>query len=470
VDLQTVGFWRNDWDEETAALPDPRELVDASWPLRERVRVAIYLRGGERAAAWLGYSTCRFCCGTPDRFMGDSDLRDDAWVWPEGFAHYVEFHAVKPPEAFLAHVAPRLPPLFPVLWRLGAWFRRARFHLRIAVARIAAEMERRRRGPETTPLLSAAEEGDLAGVEAALKDRDVDERDDLGGAALHRAVRGDHVEVVRLLLERGADANARTKIDETPLVLVRSVEVATLLLDAGAEIDPTPTCNTTPLRAAAGRGDLPLVELLLARGAAVNAADAFGRTPLMSSYREAVAALLLARGADVRAVASGGFTALHLAARGAEAAAVARLLLAAGAFPDAVDDDGETPLMRAANTVDGEEAVQVLLEAGADAAVVSRRGVTALMYAALRASVANVERLLAAGAPVERVCSEKRNALHWAALAKDNREQKPAVLERLLAAGADPDQRDQWGRTPLDCCVEYGLEAEAEVLRSASPS
>ncbi|MBW1881373.1 MAG: hypothetical protein JRJ84_23705 [Deltaproteobacteria bacterium] len=87
------------------------------------------------------------------------------------------------------------------------------------------------------------------------------------------------------------------------------------------------------------------------------------------------------------------------------------------------------------------------------------------MFAAVRASPQNVERLLAAGAAIDAVCDEKRNILHWAVLARSNRERKPAVVAQLLAAGVDPDQRDQWGRTPLDCCEEYGLEAEAEVLR-----
>ncbi|MBW1881374.1 MAG: ankyrin repeat domain-containing protein [Deltaproteobacteria bacterium] len=92
----------------------------------------------------------------------------------------------------------------------------------------------------------------------------------------------------------------------------------------------------------------------------MNAADKFGRTALMSTYRVAVAELLLAAGADVHAVGSGGYTPLHLAPRGDEGAAVARLLLAHGAAPDAVDEKGGTPLMRAADTEDGEETVQLL--------------------------------------------------------------------------------------------------------------
>jgi hypothetical protein len=48
----------------------------------------------------MGYSDCRFCgCNN-----GDSDLSDGDYLWPSGFAHYLEAHDVKPPKVFLEHI------------------------------------------------------------------------------------------------------------------------------------------------------------------------------------------------------------------------------------------------------------------------------------------------------------------------------------------------------------------------------
>jgi hypothetical protein len=49
----------------------------------------------------MGYSFCRFECGIPNNAMGDSDLSDGEWLWPEGLAHYVERHSVRLPDEFI---------------------------------------------------------------------------------------------------------------------------------------------------------------------------------------------------------------------------------------------------------------------------------------------------------------------------------------------------------------------------------
>ena len=95
--MKSVGFWKTYSSDDR---PDPHTLVDAEWDPEERRKVIEYLKSGQFKTAWMGYSWCRFCrCNN-----GDSDLTDGVWVWPEGFAHYLEEHGVKPPEDFLEHV------------------------------------------------------------------------------------------------------------------------------------------------------------------------------------------------------------------------------------------------------------------------------------------------------------------------------------------------------------------------------
>jgi hypothetical protein len=100
--LPQVGFWFDPPANED--LPHPQDFVDPDWDPRERRRVARYLRRGDVAGSCMGFSWCRFRCGIANREMGCRTLSDGHWVWPEGFAHYVTEHAVKPPEEFLVHV------------------------------------------------------------------------------------------------------------------------------------------------------------------------------------------------------------------------------------------------------------------------------------------------------------------------------------------------------------------------------
>ena len=102
----------------------------------------------------------------------------------------------------------------------------------------------------------------------------------------------------------------------------------------------------TPLHAAAFAGMVPLIEQLLADGAAVNAKAENEVTPLhvAAAYNRVPAIkALLAAGANVNAETDNGITPLHEAAFAGHPAAV-RTLLAAGARPNATTNLGEGPL------------------------------------------------------------------------------------------------------------------------------
>ena len=104
--LKAVGYWRsNDGSEVShkSELPDPRWLVRRGWRSRERRQILAYLRSGREYKRYAGYSYCRFwMCWTSLRVMGDRDLTDNVWVWPEGLAHYVQRHWVCLPDEFIA--------------------------------------------------------------------------------------------------------------------------------------------------------------------------------------------------------------------------------------------------------------------------------------------------------------------------------------------------------------------------------
>ena len=127
--------------------------------------------------------------------------------------------------------------------------------------------------------------------------------------------------------------------------------LAKLLLDEFG-VDPnltTTSCHDTALGSAACRSELPVLQLLLERGADPNRARTDGYTPLFyaaevgaSAGSTAVMAALLGAGADPNARASGGVTPLHWAARHGRVWAIEALVLSGATGSE--DDRGWTPV------------------------------------------------------------------------------------------------------------------------------
>lgn len=123
----------------------------------------------------------------------------------------------------------------------------------------------------------------------------------------------------------------------------------------------------TPLRIAAAKGQKDMAELLLAKGAEVNAKDNDGYTALILAAREGntdVAKLLLANKADVNTKADNGETPLIAAAR-KDHKDIVELLLAKGAGVNDVGLSRLTPLCWAADKGYA-DVVELLLDKGAD--------------------------------------------------------------------------------------------------------
>ncbi|KAM3513544.1 hypothetical protein MY11210_002831 [Beauveria gryllotalpidicola] len=190
---------------------------------------------------------------------------------------------------------------------------------------------------DQTPLLWAAARGYDVVVKSLLeKGSDIEAKDKHTRTPLSHAVENGHDATVRLLLQNGCDVQ-KCSMDYTAPLLYAAINgnetIIRLLLENGANIEALGIKGQGPLAVAAAIGKENAVRLLLKAGADIEARDKGGKTSLMHATmngHEAIIRLLLAQGADIKAKDCGGRTPLiHAIGNGLEA--IVLLLLAEGA-------------------------------------------------------------------------------------------------------------------------------------------
>jgi hypothetical protein len=134
------------------------------------------------------------------------------------------------------------------------------------------------------------------------------------------------------------------------------------LIEAGADVDATDGWGRTALHVAAESGNPELIKLPLAHEANIHAIDCFKRTPLHWAALKGhpdIALDLIARGAKLNEPDNMGRTPLHWAALQGHLADI-KALIAAGADVNKADNDGRTALYLAENWGGGPEAIACL--------------------------------------------------------------------------------------------------------------
>jgi ankyrin repeat protein len=272
-----------------------------------------------------------------------------------------------------------------------------------------------------TRLVDAVRKNDGAVVRSLLKRGvDVNARQPDGSTALTWASYHDDVEVVDRLIAAGADVNAASEYGATALSVAcenRNLVIAQRLLKAAADPNVANSSGETILMAVAdmGTSEAALIELLIAHGANVNAREtAKGQTALMWAAVRGdlpVAKALLAAGADIHARTTAGSTPLHFAVQQGSLS-VAQLVLEKGADPNAaltvrqIDQETQayvevlanvTPLWLA-TTIRHEELAELLLRHGANPNTGQYRNIPPLHFAVQGGMARFARSLLAHGA------------------------------------------------------------------------
>ena len=356
--------------------------------------------------------------------------------------------------------------------------------------------------------------------DSGVKASQVTWRDSHRVTALHLASNCGHVECCRVLLDFGADVEAKDKQGHTALMFASTREVMELLISRGADVNARDVADMTALHyCASARLNKRCVGELVSAGASVNAEDIYGYTPLMVFVQETPAPSsgdvnvdsgveLVRRGADANTTDRRGQTLLHLCSGvmnkevmerkgtkliselvhlGADVDARTKTgntplhfailnfwfskgcvsqLVSLGAKVNATDKDGNAPLMLAVlNKRRGREVSALLINLGADVNMCNEDGETALHLAAKNGYSGHAEELVKASAGTETCNKDGNTPLHLAA--GNGHEDIVCVL---VEAGAKVAASNNRGGTALHLGAKNGRkEVICQLIKSMAP-
>jgi len=286
-------------------------------------------------------------------------------------------------------------------------------------------------------IIDAAKSGDLSKVKELVEKNPqlVNTKDITGRTPLHWAARGVHLELLKYLVEKGADVNARDTFRIIPLHSVVSrnnLNAAEYLLDHGSDINAQDNNEkSSSLHFASYRGFKDMAKLLIDRGALLNLLNKYNRTCLFEAIR-------------------GYGTVFQQARDKSEWIEIVKALIAKGADLDIPDGDNLSPLILAVN--DGSnELVKLLLDAGAAVSDEGEGGISLLHQAAQSGMGELTEILLSKGADIKSLNSNGGSLLQSAAKGGLTN-----IVERLAREDLDVSKKDRYGIYPIHSAAING--------------
>lgn len=306
----------------------------------------------------------------------------------------------------------------------------------------------------------------------------VDQVDHQGASLLHVAIARDDAFSAMFLLKNGARVNVTRPSDlNTPLHLSAEhndlVDVAEKLVGLGADVNPTNTDDCTPLHVAVLNANVPVFDLLLTKGASLEAKSSEGLPPLWFALQSntddlgpsSFAAKLVSKGACSSTVCDNDSnTLLHLCIM-EEMEAAASFLVTSGASVDQTNRRGETPL-HLASTKGLDGLTTALLDHGADpnAQTIfqsSQQDSSAAvrqtpLHLAIKYKQTNVINALLSADNPKKYNFNLKNSSGQTPLGLALSQELPDIATQLLKAGASVNVTDVNGLTLLHSAIMDG--------------
>ena len=312
-----------------------------------------------------------------------------------------------------------------------------------------------------TPLSLAFGKGALF-TESFLIPEVLEKTDKLQYTPLFHGVLWEMSDIVRVIIDKGADFNRKSLIGSTPLheaVKTGNLEVTGILLRAGADVNSTDNQGNTPLHEIVYWNSLPLAELLISAGSDIDQKNLEGRSPFHEAVRNGdfeMCSYLIKKGAYLDSRDNSGKTVLFDTILEGNVTLM-QLLISQGASIQKRDNQGNTPL-HAAVIVGNIESVNYLFRLNADIFATNKQNASPLSLM-LRRGGDDLRSFLT----VENINARDNNGntpLHIATKMRA----PVSTLQLLLDKGADRDARNNLGERPYDRAVESKYEAAIDLL------
>lgn len=258
-------------------------------------------------------------------------------------------------------------------------------------------------------LIDAIDANAYNDVKEILKIIDPNFLNDADWAPIHTASYAGNIDIVKLLIDAGANVDIVGANDFTALHFATNgnhPDIVKLLIDTGININAVTKYKMTAVNLAISK-NRDIVEILINAHANLDIANIKGETPIMYAIREGrdMVKLLIDAGANVNVFDKDSWSALHIASD-ENFTDIVELLIDAGADVDVSNKDGWSPLHIAVNK-SFIDMVKLLINAGADVKkeikIASGKNWTPLHFASRRDNTEIVKLLIDAGADVNAV-------------------------------------------------------------------
>ncbi len=324
-----------------------------------------------------------------------------------------------------------------------------------------------------------------------------------GYTPLHRSIIFGYIDIVRILLEGGADKNLKDGYGRTPLHLAtrkNNLDCVRVLLDYNVSLDEriseksSTTGETelgdTALITAAMYGYIDIVELLLNKGANVNGIGRHGLTPLIVASitcKFSIVEILIKNNADIYIQSDNGSTAMSSAEehgfddiamllqntsnQNPNTYVLAEILmdaLKAENHKKALEivknvnsvnyiDNNKASLLFIAAAKGYFEVCKILINKGAKLNLQAENGGTALMLASQQAHLEIVKLLIKKGAKLD-----VQGINGWTALMEASYQKNTNIVKILIVNGAKLDVQDNQSRTAL---IQAARDGYTEIVK-----
>ncbi len=322
-------------------------------------------------------------------------------------------------------------------------------------------------GGRITPMEPLAKLIDTGTDQLTLQDQEILDN------KLIKAIKENNLALVKQLLDEGASLSTPFDKQKATALHVAAkaghTEIAQLLIEKGANIEATTLKKMTPLHYAVGNKNYEVAQLFIKHKANINAKSSEGGCPLHLATNLGllkVVQLLITNNAIIDAVNYDGATPLHFAAH-QEHFEVAQLLITNKANVNARDKAGYTALCNATQ-IGHVEIVQLLITNGAEVDVRDNEFNTPLFWAARQGNPVVAQLLI----NNDDANINARNLDGSTALIEAIRANSTEVARVLITGGADVendvDVRSGQSGIPLHWAAQYGSEDMINLLLSFS--